>query len=309
MVHTRTLRGLVLRTPKLDEASAFYGGMWGLRQLVESSADTSYFSGSAAEPWILGLERAFANSLGLIRLGVDSKDDVDAASRELTAKGIEIVAAPRILDCPGNYYGLRFRDPDGRLTEISAVDAGARASAPADGPQRVSHIVINSTDASRLARFYVDILGFAISDWYEKDYLIFLRCSEDHHSIAVSQANTCSLNHVAFLLPNLEAVMKATGLLQKAGAPAPIWGPGRHAPGGNVFAYFEDPAGFVTEYTAELIQVTDEQSWQPQEWRRIPEHGNVWGTGGPTPRAIALMEGRGQISASGPHASASSTQR
>ena len=34
-----------------------------------------------------------------------------------------------------------------------------------------------------------------------------------------------------------------------------MWGVGRHGPGSNVFSYFVEPNGFVTEYTTEVEQV------------------------------------------------------
>ena len=50
------------------------------------------------------------------------------------------------------------------------------------------------------------------------------------------------LNHVAFLMPDLEAVMRGSGRMIDAGFPI-AWGVGRHGPGDNVFAYFIDPVG------------------------------------------------------------------
>ena len=39
-----------------------------------------------------------------------------------------------------------------------------------------------------------------------------------------------------------------------------MWGVGRHGPGSNVFSYFVEPNGFVTEYTTEVEQVDDTTS-------------------------------------------------
>ena len=35
------------------------------------------------------------------------------------------------------------------------------------------------------------------------------------------------------------------------------WGVGRHGPGDNIFSYFIEPNGFVTEYTAEVEQIDE----------------------------------------------------
>ena len=296
MIRIETVRGLVLQTPNFADCVRFYGAVWGLCQLPDGSPDRGFFAGRGTEPWILGIEPSATPAMGPLRLGLGSTELVDAAARTLSSLGVAVDGPPRLLNWPGSYYGFFFTDPDGRRTEISAIkDPSAQARHVDARPERVSHIVVNSTNARRMAEFYVDVLGFAMSDWYERDHIIFLRCSADHHSLGFSQAQTRSLNHVAFLVDDLEAIMRAMGSVKRAAGAEPIWGPGRHGPGGNVFAYFEDPAGFVTEYTAELIQINEPGDWRPKEWQRSPEHANVWGTGGPTSRAIALMAGGQQV--------------
>lgn len=301
MFRVSNLRGVTLKTPQFDQSSHFYESVWGLHPVPRDSRTTRYFAGHGAEPWILGLESASEPSLGPLRLGVDSVEDIERASRRLAAWGVALDGPVRNLPGPGGYVGFHFKDPDGKWTELSAIKERLPPRANEARAERMSHIVINTVDARRLADFYVSVLGFTISDWYEHDYIIFLRCGDDHHCLGFSQAKNCSLNHMAFLVDDLESVMKAIGGIKNAGGGVPVWGPGRHGPGGNVFAYFEDPAGFITEYTAELIKITNSDEWAAKEWKRCPENGNVWGTGGPSPRAIALMEGAAQIDARASH--------
>ena len=52
------------------------------------------------------------------------------------------------------------------------------------------------------------------------------------------------LQHLAFDVATTDAVMSGVAQLREHGV-HPIWGPGRHGPGDNVFAYFEDPAGHI----------------------------------------------------------------
>lgn len=307
MLKVSSLRGVILKTSQFEECSRFYESVWGLRRVAQDSLGKNYFAGSGPEPWILGLEAAAHSSLGCVRLGVDSIKDIDSASRKLIEHGVELDGPARDLPGPGGYFGFHFKDPIGTWTQLSAIKAPRMSRLSDARAQRMSHIVINTVDARRLADFYVSVLGFTISDWYENDYIIFLRCGDDHHSLGLSQAKSCSLNHMAFLLDDLESVMKAIGAIKNAGGGVPVWGPGRHGPGGNVFAYFEDPAGFITEYTAELIKIPSSTDWAAKEWKRCPENGNVWGTGGPSARAISLMEGEAQIDARASHEYPSST--
>jgi hypothetical protein len=86
--------------------------------------------------------------------------------------------------------------------------------------------------------------------------MAFLNCNADHHSVALGITDNDALNHIAFLMPDLESVMRGGGRMKDAGH-AIEWGPGRHGPGDNAFNYFIDPFGVVIEYTAEVEQVDD----------------------------------------------------
>ena len=154
-------------------------------------------------------------------------------------------------------------------------------------PDRLSHIVLNSIAFSRSRAFYVDVLGFSVTDTYEREKMIFLACNELHHCLALAPGKWISVNHIAFEVESADEVMRSLGRMRKAGVDT-VWGPGRHGPGGNVFCYFIDPAGNVIEYTAELLKL--DESWEPQDWARIPENTDVWGTsGGITPEVSAAM--------------------
>ncbi len=147
--------------------------------------------------------------------------------------------------------------------------------------------MLNSVNVAASSSFYTEVLGFHVSDRYENDKMVFLRCNEKHHCIVLAQGEWTSLNHVAFEVKNADEVMKALGRMRKSGIDT-IWGPGRHGPGGNVFCYFTDPVGTVIEYTAELLEVDDD--WEPSVWSRTPENADVWGTsGGISPEVLEVM--------------------
>lgn len=282
-----SLRGLSLATPKAAEAIDFYIRHWGL-----APAGTHWLRARGPEPWVLGFEDAAVNGLARLRLGADSAAAVAALHARVQAAGWPVLTGPADMAGPGAYVGFLMHDPDGRVLEISATAARAPRdeALAAPLPIRMSHVVLNSPDARRTVDFYVHALGFAISDWYEHDAIVFLRCNRDHHCLGIAQGGNAALNHMAFLVDDEAAVLAASTRAKASGAPQ-IWGPGRHGPGGNVFSYFRDPAGFVCEYTAELIQIPPGQAWEAKEWPRTPQNANVWGTGGPTPEAIRLMGG------------------
>jgi hypothetical protein len=70
--------------------------------------------------------------------------------------------------------------------------------------------------------------------------LRFLRCNAWHAALVVGFSGGPTLNHVAFEMPDLDSVMRGIGRMRDHGYPVE-WGPGRHGPGDNVFAYFCGP--------------------------------------------------------------------
>ncbi|WP_191971846.1 VOC family protein [Streptomyces luteolifulvus] len=285
ITHLRSIDICVESPQKLLD---FYEQTWGLRS-VHSAEDGARIELRARgrEHHVLAL-CVGTGSPARICLGAAAAADVDALAERLHVAGAEIVAPPGPRVHAGGGYAVEARDPEGRLIEISAgVEEHAEPMDTPHGPDRLSHIVLNSVNLTASKDFYTQVLGFQVSDWYEDEQMVFMRCNEMHHCVVLAPGEWTSLNHVAFEVASTDEVMKSLGRMRKAGYDS-IWGPGRHGPGGNVFCYFVDPVGNVIEYTAELFEVDD--TWVPQEWARTQENADVWGTsGGITPDVIATM--------------------
>jgi catechol 2,3-dioxygenase len=109
----------------------------------------------------------------------------------------------------------------------------------------------------------------------------FINCNADHHSIAIVQSESNTLNHVAFEMPGFDAVMRGIGRLRDAGFEIG-WGVGRHGPGNNIFAYFAGIERFPLEYTAEVQQIDDSyRVGSPEDWKPIPGRMDQWGATSP----------------------------
>ena len=123
--------------------------------------------------------------------------------------------------------------------------------------------------------------------------MAFMNCNRDHHTLAIGDTDNDALNHVAFMMPTLDAVMRGGGRMKDHGH-AVEWGPGRHGPGDNAFNYFIDPFGVVIEYTAEVEQIDDGYVARgPADWTWPPKRLDQWGIGtGPSPR---LKEAQRQV--------------
>jgi len=285
MVTIRKLAGVVLDTDRLEAAVRFYAEGFGLT-LAAQDDKVARFDGVGGESDVLILRHSATPGLAGFRLGLSSPEALVQAHAALAARGHAI--SPPVFGSAG----FSIRTPDGQSVDLVAEGGLPALTATPDGkPICISHLVINSPAPAAMVRFFTDDLGFRITDSYEGDLLVFLKCDQpQHHCLGVSPGSAGALNHFSVDVGSIDGLMKSIGRMQKAGH-APIWGPGRHGPGGNVFAYFEDPTGFVAEFTCEVQQIDDPASWQARAWPRVPEIANVWGTGGPTPRAVALMSG------------------
>ncbi len=141
-----------------------------------------------------------------------------------------------------------------RSSISSDVAEHAEAIDDRSRPTKLTHVVLNSAEVEKQTAFFLDVLGFK---WSDSTFMMdFVRCCSDHHSVAFARGNGPSLNHMAYEMPNIDGLMRGAGRLRKSGYEI-VWGVGRHGPGNNVFSYFVEPNGFVTEYTTEVEQVDD----------------------------------------------------
>lgn len=275
-----------------ERLARFYVDRWGLARAGERSG-TIYLRGGGPENHILRIIGSDRTRLAGYALGLPGRAAVDAAAGELGGRpGIRILSGPAELTSPGRGYGLVVADVDGRMVELSADVAAAEGSYDAVvKPTKISHVVINSARADAYHRFLCDVLGFAFAD--QMPHMKFYRCGPDHHSIAVCPAPHASLNHIAFEVPAAADVLRG---IEHLGPAVPlIWGPNRHGPGHNIFAYFRAPNQHVIEYTAEVQQIDQAAAPAPRMW--LPEESRVvdeWAepaTLRPTPEARAAMLG------------------
>ena len=286
-----TLRGIVMRAPGIAATKAVYIELWGLTVAAEQDG-VVYFRGTSGEPYIYALREDPTFGIDYINFGMNSRARADALHDKLRRAGVPIVTPPEELTTPGGGYGFVIRDPDNRLLRFAAdVRANGDVADAVSKPRKASHVVLNTPELERLQAFYETHLAFRASD-YSANQMVFLRCNTDHHAIAFNRSPYASVNHVAFEMPSIDSFMRGIGRMRVKGQ-SPAWGPGRHGPGNNPFAYFVSPSGFVIEFTSEVQQI-DEATHAAKVWPRdAPEAMDQWMTAGPpTPAMRAVMQGR-----------------
>lgn len=290
IVRVGSLRGIVMRGPGLPATLPFYEDMWGLR-LAHEEDGAAYLRGTGEEAFLYGLKDGPVFGIEYVHFSMPDRASMDALHDQVVAKGAEVVRPLGGFDDFAGGYGFEILDPDHRRLRFRC-EALEHDEAPEWAkPRKVSHVVLNTPDLEGRQAWFEEVLGFRVSD-YSADQMVFLRCNTDHHSIALVRGNYASVNHVAFEMPTIDEFMRGIGRMKQKGH-LPTWGPGRHGPGDNPFAYFVSPSGFVIEFTSELQQI-DEATHEAQVWPRDdPEKMDQWMTAGPpTPAQRAVMQGR-----------------
>jgi catechol-2,3-dioxygenase len=273
------LRGIEIGVPDLEAAARFYVDTWHLTELTRRP-NAVYFRGTGAAHHILTLVQSDRADVRAIEFSVADVAMLDTIAGSIAQHGGTVLNGPAPTQMPGGGTALEALDPQGRVLRFIAGDRSHANTEPVkDRPIKITHVVVNSEDVSVAQAFFEKALGFRLSD--RTRVMAFMRCSSDHHSIALADSQENTLNHIAFLMPDLDSVMRGGGRMNDAGYPIE-WGVGRHGPGNNAFAYFLGPFDFVIEYTAEVQQVDDTyRTGGPDDWKWPPGRIDQWGIGKP----------------------------
>jgi catechol-2,3-dioxygenase len=286
------LRSIELGVPDLERSADFYRKVWGLEDVV-SEGDAIHLRGTGAEHHIVTLRQRPKAALIAVHFAASDRNAVTALHAQAKSFGTDGLTDPEELPrSGGGGFGFRFKTPEGLPLAISS-DLTVHPDIDVDRsrPTKLTHVVLNSAKIDEQTTFFQDLLGFRHSD--STDMMEFVRCCADHHSVAFARGNGPSLNHMAYEMANFDGLMRGAGRMKQNGFNVE-WGIGRHGPGNNIFTYFIEPNGFVTEYTTEVEQV-DEATYVPntrEYWAKFPGRPCRWNMAGfPSNRLKDAMGG------------------
>jgi catechol 2,3-dioxygenase-like lactoylglutathione lyase family enzyme len=267
------LRSVELEVTDRGTAVRFLKDTWGLIDAGERRG-TSYLRGTEDLPYVVSVAQASAPAVAAVTFS-GSKPEIEKVRRRAGASGAG-VGPTRSFDEPGEGSGFLVEGPEGHVFRfVTEKKRAKKLRADRDRPMQVTHVVLNARDRDACTRFAVDVLGFRLSD--RTGFMNFVRCDRVHHAIAYAKADNSQLNHIAFEMTDIDAVMRGIGRLKDAGFET-FWGPGRHGPGNNVFAYFVAPFGAAVEYTAEVQRVGPKhKAGTPEDWKWPPNRTDHWG--------------------------------
>ncbi len=286
MINIKQIGHAAITVPNVEETVAFYEKIVGLE--VSERSDGAVFLRCDEEHHCLAVYPGEKRELHHLGLEVVDKAALEAARNDLAQKGFEPIERP--YEEPGHGAALCYRDADGNRIEL--FEGMERLDQPlqprAVRPLRFGHITLQSIHLETAAAFYTGVLGFRVSDTAD-GAVIWLRCNQDHHGVALLNAGHAKVNHYAYDLTGWEDVKRICDHLWRNDVPI-IYGPSRHGPGHNIFIYIPDPAGNIIELTTELDQIWDEERYVPLDWPNEPRTVDVW-RGLPAPPNLIAGDG------------------
>jgi YD repeat-containing protein len=269
---------LALNALKNDEMKHHYREVIGLPVVHDTGNGEAYFACGRGHH-ALSLHRADRPGFRHLGLEIAGEGPLDDAASALRAAGVRAElksdAIAGIKSC------IEIADVDG--STVLLYRNGSKATAPSErkgiGPRKLGHVAMRTGNPQRCERFYIDQLGFKLSDWLG-DFFVFLRCGRDHHTMNFITAKKTGMFHAAWELDAAGHLTRACDVLGLHKIKL-AWGVGRHGPGHNLYAYHYDPDGNIVETFAELDQISNEEQgyFDPRPYHRDnPQRPKVWTT-------------------------------
>ncbi len=225
----------------------------------------------------LGIGAEDEDDLGRIaaslkRLQVASRIAGDRLETNEPASGLDVTISivPHVRAQP---VTTPLYNAPGHIVRPNVRSAAALRAAPVR-PRRLGHIGIGSVDAPTSRRFFMEGLGFKLTDEV-KDHATFMRCSTDHHNLVVQAAPVSFLHHTSWEVEDIDEIGRGARAVLEGHPERHTWGLGRHWVGSNFFYYLRDPAGNLSEYYSDMDEIIDDQLWKPGVFS-VMDAANVW---------------------------------
>ncbi len=198
-------------------------------------------------------------SLAKLEIPFQRSDDWISAIEPVSGAVAVIRVRPRLLETV--VPRAPFNGP-GRLERAGRRAEGVLRTGRVR-PRRLGHAVLGTTDLAATMRFFLDGLGFKVSD-YISDIGAFMRCSDEHHNILALAAPVSFLHHTSWQVDDVDEIGRGASAMLEDHPERHIWGLGRHHAGSNFFWYLKDPAGNFSEYFADMDCGIQDQLWKPE---------------------------------------------
>ncbi len=228
-----------------------------------------------------------------VKVGASDESDLHAAATRLRERGLRPTLTGGVLTVvePATQVTFHvevadpFTQPEVPRVAENSPGSTVRHNARAAGvfgvarpPRRLGHLVIGTPDLAGTKAMLVDGLGFKVSDDMSP-IMAFLRCSTDHHNVALVDSPVPLLQHYSWECDDIDHVGHAATALVRADPSRHAWGFGRHYLGSNYYWYLNDPSGAFLELYSDMDVIDDDDAWEREGRTQVGfEHvANSWG--------------------------------
>ncbi len=269
----------------LDDWRQFGTKLVGL-QAVEKSPSLLAFRMDDRKQRIV-IDRAMPDGARFFGWEVADAAALEALAARLEKAEIDVTAEPQALADDRGVRGLiSFRDPAGNRLEAfygAEVDdtpfsPGRSISGFRTGPLGLGHAVLTVENIDAVMPFYVDLLGFSLSDYMQRPFrAYFFHINARHHSLALIETGKNGMHHLMVELFSLDDVGQCydVALSQKECVSVTF---GRHTNDLMTSFYAKSPSSFMVECGWGGREI-EPSTWQPFEMQDGPSlwgHERVW---------------------------------
>jgi 2,3-dihydroxybiphenyl 1,2-dioxygenase len=269
----------------LDYWRQFGTGLVGL-QAVEKSPSLLAFRMDDRKQRIV-IDRSLPDGARFFGWEVADAVALEAHAARLEQAEVDVTAEPQALADARRVRGLiSFRDPTGNRLEAfygAEIDdtpfrPGRSISGFRTGPLGLGHAVLTVENLDAVMPFYVDVLGFGLSDYIQKPFrAYFFHINARHHSLALIETGRNGMHHLMVELFSLDDVGQAydVALNQTERVSVTL---GRHTNDLMTSFYAKTPSAFMVECGWGGREI-DPSAWRPVEMHDGPSlwgHERVW---------------------------------
>ena len=269
----------------LDDWRQFGTGLVGL-QAVERGNSLLAFRMDDRKQRIV-IDRSIPDGERFFGWEVADAAALDALAARLEKAGIDVTTEPQTLADTRRVRSLiSFRDPAGNRLEAfygaeiddTPFSPGRSISGFRTGPLGLGHAVLTVESIDAMMPFYIDVLGFGLSDYTLKPFrAYFFHVNSRHHSLALIETGNNGMHHLMVELFSLDDVGQCydIALTQQDRVSVTL---GRHTNDFMTSFYAKTPSSFMIECGWGGREV-DPANWKPVEMFDGPSlwgHERVW---------------------------------
>src|ERR1700732_4545450 len=269
----------------LDDWRQFGTGLVGL-QAVERSPSLLAFRMDDRKQRIV-IDRSLPEGARFFGWEVADAAALQALAARLEAAEVDVTAEPQTSADSRRVRGLiSFHDPAGNRLEAfygaeiddTPFSPGRSISGFRTGPLGVGHAVLTVENIDAVMPFYVDLLGFGLSDYMQKPFrAYFFHINARHHSLALIETGRNGMHHLMVELFSLDDVGQAydVALSEEDRVSVTL---GRHTNDFMTSFYAKSPSSFMIECGWGGREI-DPATWGPLEMTDGPSlwgHERVW---------------------------------